>query len=139
MKYVFIEKHRAEFSIKVMCWVLRGGRSGWYAWCLRRHQINPRQQFLLVCDNAVREAFDGAKQRILITTFEKPKITPFHLLKISPLIRTASKCIKRAGDSKEESPISSLVSSNCGATLNTAFEEPKLTPFWFKKMPKARS
>jgi len=34
----------------------------------------------------------------LITTFEKPKITPFYLLKISPLIRTAPKldpvCLK---------------------------------------------
>jgi len=47
----------------------------------------------------------------LITTFEKPKITPFHLLKILPLIRTAPNCIERAGDSKEESPISSLVGS----------------------------
>ncbi len=62
MKYVFIEKHRAEFSIKAMCRVLRVARSGWYAWRLRRHQINPRQQFRLVCDNAVRETFDGAKQ-----------------------------------------------------------------------------
>lgn len=33
MKYVFIEKHRAEFNIKAMCRVLRVARSGWYAWC----------------------------------------------------------------------------------------------------------
>ena len=32
MKYVFIEKHQAEFSIKAMCRVLRVARSGWYAW-----------------------------------------------------------------------------------------------------------
>ncbi|AJI83294.1 transposase for insertion element IS3 [Yersinia enterocolitica] len=50
MKYVFIEKHRAEFSVKAMCRVLRVARSGWYAWRLRRHQITPRQQFRLVCD-----------------------------------------------------------------------------------------
>jgi putative transposase len=31
MKYVFIEKHQAEFSIKAMCRVLLA-RSGWYAW-----------------------------------------------------------------------------------------------------------
>jgi len=43
MKYVFIEKHQAEFSIKSMCQVLRVARSGWYAWHLRRHQIRPRQ------------------------------------------------------------------------------------------------
>jgi len=42
MKYVFIEKHQAEFSIKAMCRVLRVARSGWYAWRLRRHQIAPR-------------------------------------------------------------------------------------------------
>jgi transposase InsO family protein len=63
MKYVFIENHRAEFSIKVMCRVLRVARSGWYAWCLRRHQINRRQQFRLACDAAVRQAFSDAKQR----------------------------------------------------------------------------
>ncbi len=31
MKYVFIEKHRAEFSVKAICRVLRVARSGWYA------------------------------------------------------------------------------------------------------------
>lgn len=31
MKYVFIEKHRAEFSVKTMCRVLQVARSGWYA------------------------------------------------------------------------------------------------------------
>ncbi|MDO2837557.1 DDE-type integrase/transposase/recombinase, partial [Escherichia coli] len=36
MKYVFIEKHQAEFSIKAMCRVLRVARSGWYTWCQRR-------------------------------------------------------------------------------------------------------
>ncbi len=63
MKYVFIEKHRAEFSVKAMCRVLRVARSGWYAWLLRRHQISPRQQFRLTCDEAVRNAFVEAKQR----------------------------------------------------------------------------
>lgn len=63
MKYVFIESHRAEFSIKAMCRVLRVARSGWYAWCLRRHQQNRRQRFRLVCDATVRQAFSGAKQR----------------------------------------------------------------------------
>ncbi|EKN4073701.1 IS3 family transposase [Yersinia enterocolitica] len=63
MKYVFIENHRAEFSVKAMCRVLRVARSGWYAWRLRRQQITPRQQFRLVCDTAVRKAFTEAKQR----------------------------------------------------------------------------
>ncbi len=47
MKYVFIEKHQAEFSIKAMCRVLQVARSGWYVWHQRRHQINRRQQFRL--------------------------------------------------------------------------------------------
>lgn len=63
MKYVFIEKHRAEFSVKAMCRVLRVARSGWYAWRLRRHPLSHRQQFRLVCDTAVSKAFTEAKQR----------------------------------------------------------------------------
>lgn len=63
MKYVFIEKHQAEFSIKAMCRVLRVARSGWYAWLKRRHQTGPRQQFRFICDTAVSQAFTEAKQR----------------------------------------------------------------------------
>ncbi|ECC3267226.1 IS3 family transposase [Salmonella enterica] len=63
MKYVFIEKHQAEFNIKAMCRELQIARSGWYVWHQRRHQINQRQRFRLVCDNVVREAFSDAKQR----------------------------------------------------------------------------
>lgn len=63
MKYVFIEKHRAEFSIKAMCRVLCVARSGWYAWRSRRTVINARQQLRQRCDNAVYEAFGQAKQR----------------------------------------------------------------------------
>ena len=63
MKYVFIENHQAEFSIKAICRVLRIARSGWYAWRLRHHQQSPRQQFRLICNAAVRKAFTEAKQR----------------------------------------------------------------------------
>ncbi|EKA1932372.1 IS3 family transposase [Salmonella enterica] len=63
MKYAFIENHQAEFNIKAMCRVLQVARSGWYVWHQRRHQINRRQRFRLVCDNVVREAFSDAKQR----------------------------------------------------------------------------
>lgn len=45
MKYVFIENHRAKFSIKAMCRVLRVARSGWYVWLRRRHQMSLRQHF----------------------------------------------------------------------------------------------
>ncbi|ASG15351.1 IS3 family transposase [Salmonella enterica] len=63
MKYVFIEKYQAEFSIKAMCRVLRVARSGWYVWNRRRARINSRQQLRLGCDSAVHEAFHRAKQR----------------------------------------------------------------------------
>ncbi|WP_087661106.1 IS3 family transposase [Escherichia coli] len=63
MKYVFIEKHQAEFSIKAMCRVLRVARSGWYTWCQRRTRISTRQQFRQHCDSVVREAFTRSKQR----------------------------------------------------------------------------
>lgn len=63
MKYVFIEKYRAEFSIKAMCRVLCVARSGWYAWRNRRDVINVRQQFQQRCDSAVHGAFEQAKQR----------------------------------------------------------------------------
>ena len=42
MKYVFIEKYRAEFSIKAMCRFLRVARSGWYAWRLRRQGLRAK-------------------------------------------------------------------------------------------------
>ncbi|EHY4687939.1 IS3 family transposase, partial [Salmonella enterica subsp. enterica serovar Agona] len=51
------------FNIKAMCRVLQIARSGWYVWHQRRHQINRRQRFRLVCDNVIREAFSDAKQR----------------------------------------------------------------------------
>lgn len=63
MKYVFIQQHQAEFSIKAMCRVLRVARSGWYAWRKRRTVVSAHQQFRRGCDNAVREAFTRAKQR----------------------------------------------------------------------------
>ncbi len=63
MKYVFIEKHQAEFSIKAMWRVLRVARSGWYTWCQRRTRISTRQQFRQRCDSVVLAAFTRSKQR----------------------------------------------------------------------------
>ncbi|WDB26904.1 IS3 family transposase [Escherichia albertii] len=63
MKYVFIEKHQAEFSIKAMCRVLRVARGGWYTWCQRRTRISTRQQFRQHCDSVVLAAFTRSKQR----------------------------------------------------------------------------
>ncbi|EMM6761633.1 IS3 family transposase [Pluralibacter gergoviae] len=63
MKYVFIEKHQAEFSIKAMCRVLQVARSGWYAWRRRCRVINARKRFRDDCDSVVHDAFLQAKQR----------------------------------------------------------------------------
>ncbi|HDS1150607.1 TPA: hypothetical protein QDZ66_001337 [Pluralibacter gergoviae] len=63
MKYVFIEKHQAEFIIKAMCWVLRVVRSGWYVWRNRHRIINAPQRFRHDCDSSVHDAFLQAKQR----------------------------------------------------------------------------
>lgn len=45
-----------------MCRMLRVARSGWYVWSRRRCQITSRQQFWLVRDEVVRNAFAEAKQ-----------------------------------------------------------------------------
>jgi len=50
MKYVFIEKHQSEFSIKAMCGVLRVSRSGWYVWrsvIVRLIHVNSSGSFVL--------------------------------------------------------------------------------------------
>lgn len=63
MKYVFIEKHQAEFSIQTMCRTLCVARSGWYARRKRRLHTNTRQQFRQSCDAAVSSAFHQSEQR----------------------------------------------------------------------------
>ncbi len=63
MKYVFIEQHRAEFSIKAMCWMHRVAHSSWYVWRMRCCQITPDQHFRLICDETDRKAFAETKQR----------------------------------------------------------------------------
>ena len=62
MKYVFIEKHQAEFSIKTMCRVLRVAHNGWYVWRCRHHQANSRQRSRLLCGDAVSKEFNNTKQ-----------------------------------------------------------------------------
>ena len=106
MKYVFIEKHQAEFSIKAMCRVLRVARSGWYAWCHRRVRINSRQQFRLSCDSVVREAFTQAKQR-----YGAPRLTDeLHAQGYHFSVKTVAASLRRQGlrakASRKFSPVS---------------------------------
>ncbi len=76
MKYVFIEKHQAEFSIKAMCRVRRVARSGWYTWCQRRTRITTKgvvklssavdstSESLAATPKAVKAANDNANSRV---------------------------------------------------------------------------
>jgi len=93
MKYVFIEKHQAELSIKAMCRVLRVARSGWYAWNQRSVRINSRQQFRRSCDSAVHEAFHRAKQR-----YGAPRLTDeLHAQGYSFNVKTVAASLRRQG------------------------------------------
>ncbi len=93
MKYVFIEKHQAEFSIKAMCSVLQVARSGGYAWTQRRAGINSRQQFRLSCDNAVHGAFHRAKQR-----YGAPRLTDeLHAQGYHFNVKTVAASLRRQG------------------------------------------
>ncbi|EJZ0950065.1 IS3 family transposase [Escherichia albertii] len=106
MKYVFIEKHQAEFSIKAMCRVLRVARSGWYTWCQRRTRISPRQQFRQHCDSVVLAAFTRSKQR-----YGAPRLTdelraqgyPFNVKTVAASLRRQG---LRAKASRKFSPVS---------------------------------
>ncbi|MCV5760198.1 IS3-like element IS3 family transposase [Escherichia coli] len=106
MKYVFIEKHQAEFSIKAMCRVLRVARSGWYTWCQRRTRISTRQQFRQHCDSVVLAAFARSKQR-----YGAPRLTdelraqgyPFNVKTVAASLRRQG---LRAKASRKFSPVS---------------------------------
>ncbi|EDV5316248.1 transposase, partial [Salmonella enterica subsp. enterica] len=106
MKYVFIEKHQAEFSIKAMCRVLRVARSGWYAWMNRRAVMSARQQFRQNCDSAVHEAFHRAKQR-----YGAPRLTDeLHAQGYRFNVKTVAASLRRQGlrakVSRKFSPVS---------------------------------
>ncbi|EHI5881729.1 IS3 family transposase [Salmonella enterica] len=106
MKYVFIEKHQAEFSIKAMCRVLRVARSGWYAWMNRRAVMSARQQFRQNCDSAVHEAFHRAKQH-----YGAPRLTDeLHAQGYRFNVKTVAASLRRQGlrakVSRKFSPVS---------------------------------
>ena len=102
MKYVFIEKYQAEFSVKAMCRVLRIARSGWYAWRRRRYQISPRRQFRLICDESVRKAFAEAKQR-----YGAPRLAAeLHVYNVKTIASSLRRQGLRAKASRKFSPVS---------------------------------
>lgn len=132
MKYVFIEKHQAEFSIKAMCRVLRVARSGWYTWCQRRTRISTRQQFRQHCDSVVLAAFTRSKQR-----YGAPRLTdelraqgyPFNVKTVAASLRRQG---LRAKASRKFSPVSyratrpACVRKSVGAGFLRQWPEPEV-------------
>ncbi len=131
MKYVFIEKHQAEFSIKAMCRVLRVARSGWYTWCQRRTRISTRQQFRQHCDSVVLAAFTRSKQR-----YGAPRLTdelraqgyPFNVKTVAASLRRQG---LRAKASRKFSPVSyrapaCLCQKICWSRIFTPVAEPEV-------------
>ncbi|EBF4220912.1 IS3 family transposase [Salmonella enterica] len=106
MKYVFIENHQAEFSIKTMCRVLRVDRSGWYAWRSRCTVISARQRFRQDCDSRVSNAFSLAKQH-----YGAPRLAEeLHAQGLTYNVKTIASSLRlqglRAKASRRFSPVS---------------------------------
>ncbi|EHW94380.1 putative transposase [Escherichia coli DEC10E] len=132
MKYVFIEKHQAEFSIKAMCRVLRVARSGWYTWCQRRTRISTRQQFRQHCESVVLAAFTRSKQR-----YGAPRLTdelraqgyPFNVKTVAASLRRQG---LRAKASRKFSPVTlprtrpACVRKSVGAGFLRQWPEPEV-------------
>ena len=131
MKYVFIEKHQAEFSIKAMCRVLRVARSGWYTWCQRRTRISTRQQFRQHCDSVVLAAFTRSKQR-----YGAPRLTdelraqgyPFNVKTVAASLRRQGLRVRVEKAVPEELPRTrpACVRKSVGAGFLRQWPEPEV-------------
>jgi len=67
MKYRFIEDHRAEFEITVMCRVLAVSRSGYYAW--RKRPVSSREMANQGLKQQIKEIYQQSRQ-----TYGSPRI-----------------------------------------------------------------
>ena len=67
MRYEFIQAHRAEFEIKVMCRVLDASRSGYYAW--RKRPVSSRE----MANQEMKEQIDEIYQQSR-HTYGSPRI-----------------------------------------------------------------
>jgi hypothetical protein len=66
MKYAFIQRHRQEFRVTQLCYLLQVSRSGFYAWQHRAESRRARQNRDLVArmhvlHQATREAYGARK------------------------------------------------------------------------------
>ena len=132
MKYVFIEKHQAEFSIKAMCRVLRVARSGWYTWCQRRTRISTRQQFRQHCDSVVLAAFTRSKQR-----YGAPRLTDELRAQGYPFnVKTVAASLRRQGLRAKDG--SALQASQWGTFLLPWWDQHSFTAGNFKREARRR-
>ena len=70
MKYAFMEEHRSQWPIVVMCRVLVVHRSGYYAWCYRKTHPGPRALETAALMHAIREVHRTSKER-----YGAPRVT----------------------------------------------------------------
>lgn len=70
MKYAFIQKHCAEYSVKRQCHWLDVSRSGYYEWKQRQNMVSPKHELRETIDTAVLLAFDKRKHR-----YGSPRLT----------------------------------------------------------------
>ncbi|PIZ04255.1 MAG: hypothetical protein COY58_05270 [Gammaproteobacteria bacterium CG_4_10_14_0_8_um_filter_38_16] len=68
MKYGFIKDHRYEFSVALMCGLLRISRSGFYAWIMRKP--GKRDQANQLLDVKIKSVFAAHHKR-----YGAPRIT----------------------------------------------------------------
>jgi len=67
-RYYFIAGHRAQWTVKEMCRVLKVSRGGFYDW--QRRSISPRALQTQLLDAAIKELFEASTKRS-----GSPKIT----------------------------------------------------------------
>ena len=56
MRFRFIDEHKGEYSISLMCRVLQVTRSGYYAW--RKRPVSPREQASQALGREIRAIFE---------------------------------------------------------------------------------
>jgi putative transposase len=69
MKYQFIEKHKQEFPIVVMCSVLEISESGFYAW--RKRSACQREREDAQLGQKIRQVFVTRKAAIWESTYSQ--------------------------------------------------------------------
>lgn len=67
MRFAFIEAHRRQFDLRILCRVLRVSRSGYYRW--RGHSVSVREQKRAAVLEEIRSVFEGSGR-----TYGSPRI-----------------------------------------------------------------